>query len=561
MMDPAIYDRITVVRGATGLMTGEGDPSGSIDFVRKRPTREFFSQAGFALGRWQRKRLEYDVSGTLLGDGLLRGRLVAVRDAADDSWIERHDGGRKTTVYGVLDAHLSKRTVASLSLEYAEFKDQQAPAWGFPIADALGRPTTFGREQNSAHRQDDLDVSRDMAAASLEHVFNNGWRAKVSMNKTWLNHKQDLSVFYGDLGEDGRSGLLWVWRNQNTASQQGSSARLSGDYTMWGRQHQFFAALEHQSLDQDDPYHLFEWIPIEDAYAYDGDIPRPDLQIVGRITQRLRRSSATLSSRLSVTPALSLIGGLRVGRFHQESSTAGFDSEIEEDGITTPYFGAVYDFADSWTAYSSYTSIFNPQSNKDREGRFLAPEEGINIELGLRKALLNDKLTLNTALYHSKKDNLALIDTGNLTPSGEQAYRAADYTKAHGYELELIGEVTPRWDVSAGYTWNRIEDRDKQRLLRNVPNSKFTLFTTYRTSDAVTLGGGLNWYASMKNTTHPIDQGSYAVANLMMRYAFNKQLNLSLDISNLFDKSYLTTVDFRNYGEPRRWQLAVRYQF
>jgi outer membrane receptor for ferric coprogen and ferric-rhodotorulic acid len=36
--DTIIYDRIEVVRGATGLTTGAGDPSATINMVRKRPT-------------------------------------------------------------------------------------------------------------------------------------------------------------------------------------------------------------------------------------------------------------------------------------------------------------------------------------------------------------------------------------------------------------------------------------------------------------------------------------------------------------------------------------------
>ncbi len=39
--DNVIYERIEVIRGATGLTTGAGDPSGTISMVRKRPTDTF----------------------------------------------------------------------------------------------------------------------------------------------------------------------------------------------------------------------------------------------------------------------------------------------------------------------------------------------------------------------------------------------------------------------------------------------------------------------------------------------------------------------------------------
>ena len=37
-IDTAIYDRVEVLRGANGLMTGTGSPSATINYVRKKPT-------------------------------------------------------------------------------------------------------------------------------------------------------------------------------------------------------------------------------------------------------------------------------------------------------------------------------------------------------------------------------------------------------------------------------------------------------------------------------------------------------------------------------------------
>lgn len=50
--DMAFYDRIEVLRGASGLVTGMGDPSGAINMVRKKPTAEFQGSAEAGLGSW-----------------------------------------------------------------------------------------------------------------------------------------------------------------------------------------------------------------------------------------------------------------------------------------------------------------------------------------------------------------------------------------------------------------------------------------------------------------------------------------------------------------------------
>ncbi|MFP3409158.1 hypothetical protein SB757_31565, partial [Pseudomonas sp. SIMBA_065] len=49
----AIYDHVEVLRGATGLLTGAGDPSATINLVRKRPTAEFKGHVSAGLGSCQ----------------------------------------------------------------------------------------------------------------------------------------------------------------------------------------------------------------------------------------------------------------------------------------------------------------------------------------------------------------------------------------------------------------------------------------------------------------------------------------------------------------------------
>lgn len=66
ILDTAIYDRVEVIRGATGLMTGAGNPSATVNMVRKRPTREFQASVKGSAGSWENGRGEMDVSGSWL---------------------------------------------------------------------------------------------------------------------------------------------------------------------------------------------------------------------------------------------------------------------------------------------------------------------------------------------------------------------------------------------------------------------------------------------------------------------------------------------------------------
>ncbi|MFV0456578.1 MAG: TonB-dependent siderophore receptor, partial [Pseudomonas sp.] len=103
-LQTVLYDSVTVVRGPTGLLSGTGDPSGSINLVRKRPTDTFQGTLTGSMGRWDQYRTTADVGGPLNEEGTLRGRLVASYDETA-SWVERYQQERRVG-YAVLDADL-----------------------------------------------------------------------------------------------------------------------------------------------------------------------------------------------------------------------------------------------------------------------------------------------------------------------------------------------------------------------------------------------------------------------------------------------------------------------
>ena len=75
-LDMAEYEQIDVLHGANGLMSGAGNPSATVNFVRKRPTREFQAQIDTSVGSWDTRRVDMDLSGPLTDTGNVRGRFI-----------------------------------------------------------------------------------------------------------------------------------------------------------------------------------------------------------------------------------------------------------------------------------------------------------------------------------------------------------------------------------------------------------------------------------------------------------------------------------------------------
>lgn len=96
--DTALYERIEVVRGATGLMTGPGNPSASVNMVRKHAdSKEFTGNVSATYGSWNKQRYVADLSTPLSESGNVRGRLVTGYEDKN-SYVERY-GATKKFVY------------------------------------------------------------------------------------------------------------------------------------------------------------------------------------------------------------------------------------------------------------------------------------------------------------------------------------------------------------------------------------------------------------------------------------------------------------------------------
>ncbi|MCY1367541.1 Ferric-pseudobactin receptor [compost metagenome] len=118
-------------------------------------------------------------------------------------------------------------------------------------------------------------------------------------------------------------------------------------------------------------------------------------------------------------------------------------------------------------------------------------------------------------------------------------------------------------------------------LQTTAPEQVARVFSTYRLPgpwDRLTVGAGVNWQSEFfGNVFRPdpadtvnfgqyttITQPGYALVDAMARYRFNEHLSTTLNVKNLFDKTYYTGLgNFGTgfYGEPRAVQLTTRWAF
>ena len=147
-VDMALYDRVDIVKGATGLLSGSGEPSATVNLIRKKPTREFKASVTASAGSWDNYRTEGDISGPLNEDGSVRGRLVAVYQDADS--YRDHASKKNDVFYGIIQADLTPDTLFTFGMDYQNIKPRGSSWTGNPYYFSNYTKTDFSRSFNPA---------------------------------------------------------------------------------------------------------------------------------------------------------------------------------------------------------------------------------------------------------------------------------------------------------------------------------------------------------------------------------------------------------------------------
>ncbi|MEG2631306.1 MAG: TonB-dependent receptor, partial [Comamonas sp.] len=230
----------------------------------------------------------------------------------------------------------------------------------------------------------------------------------------------------------------------------------------------------------------------------------------------MRQSSLYGAARFQVSDKLKLITGTRIVshdyKFDESWSGGTYATATSEDGVFTPYAGVVYDINREHAVYASYTTIYQPQSARDRNGAVLDPTEGANYEVGLKSAWLDGRLNTALALYQIRQDNVAEADPGYFVPGTMDtgASRSVKGTRTQGLDLEVFGALARDWNVSASWTYSQSETADGARTKTTFPRNMVKLWTTYRLPgewSRLTLGGGVNWQSKTYSTVTPWQLG------------------------------------------------------
>ena len=315
-----------------------------------------------------------------------------------------------------------------------------------------------------------------------------------------------------------------------------------------------------------------------------------------------------------INPSWSLDVGLR---YTHETKTALIQNFGFSDATFTTRTSTLADFSGShatsnispkvsldWSAndqvklYASYSEGFHSGGYNIRANCVAVPsscrpiddEKVQSFELGSKMTFLDGALMMNTALFHNLYTNIQLSVFSSYTlPNGSQGF-FGDFTNAgkghiDGLEEEFAWKPAENWTLRGNvaylhtkyteYMTRGVNVADQQKFT-NAPkwSGGLSLENTTPLASGGSVSARVNYtYQSMvypETTLSPlIAQPAYGLWNAGVIWQINQPWSLSLQGSNLANKSYRTTgynvgalgIYTGFYGAPRMVTLTAKYRF
>lgn len=566
--DLSMYDRVELVKGANGLMTGAGNPAIAINMIRKHANSKVLTgNVSTSLGSWNAWSSSADISTPLNADGSVRGRVV-VKHEDTDSFADKYNKANNL-IYGVIDADITDKTYLSVGTSYQNLERSGIKWGGLPAFYDDGSRTDFDRK---------LTVTSDWT------YWNTDTKTAFAQFKQGLFNDITLNVNYDYREIDAETALLYLWSNSvnkptnssgglypytdiSKITQNNADVYISAPFTLGGLHQEIVAGFMYNQSKQTDRYY---GTPTLDNYTIDFNNFIPS-KIIGSINNNVANPSnkttqtgAYIAGKFTLLEPLKLITGVRISNWEYESENGDGNREFKNE--VTPYAGLIFDFLDNYSWYASYTGIFKPEDKRGLDGKYLDPRKGKSLETGLKAELLDGNLNASLSVFKTQQDNVAEKTGQQITINGQpvDGYRSADGVESKGVEFELDGEIANNWNMSFGIAHFNAEDANGTKVQTTAARTSANLFTKY-TLDKWSFGGGLNYKSGVYigEGAAKISEDAYILTNLMVGYDVNSNIKAQLNLNNLFDEKYYEGIGVNSmvYGAPRNATLTLRYQF
>lgn len=562
-------EMVEVVKGPSSVYAGAGATAGSINMVSKTPSLRARNNLQAGIGTDGYHRLAADINQPLEGiDGAaFRLNLMAhENDVAGREQINYERWGiAPSLAFGL-------GTPTRLTLSYLHQSDTNLPDYGLPAIDGkvvgdVDRDTYFG-----FRNIDTEEVDVDSLTVKFEHDFNelvslsNLARYSETDNRTITTRSYVTLV-----GSD-----QYRYRNNTAGVGRDTTTKLAINQTnlTWNFATGFIdhtlvtgAEVSRETLDRYGISYNLDHSRVYDLHNPPGYYSGSTHQTkTSTLESELTDKALYAFDTLALSDQWDLSLGVRYEKFEGESDSVVFANNPprtqseSSDEVVSGRVGLAYKPVENGTLYVAWGNSFNPSAQGvattgtglNADNQDLDPEKNETWELGTKWELLDQRLSLNAALFRVEKTN-GRIDADVTGNSNITQYVLEGVQRVDGFELGVSGKVTDKWQAFATYTQLTSEiikagasvadQAQEGQALANTPPRSFSLWNTYQLPADFELGYGAQ-FVDQRNVANAgrAKVDAYWVHGAMLGYRVNKELDLQLNVNNLFDEEYYDRV-------------------
>jgi TonB-dependent siderophore receptor len=433
-------ERVEVVRGPAGFLYGGDTIAGAVNMVRKRPLGSDEGRLGVLFGSHSTVQTTLDLNhasesgnGRFRLNGLLR---------SSDGYRDDHE----SDVYALNPVYTflaGDRTAVTVSAEV--HRSEFTPDAGTPLF--FGEIPDVPRERSY---QTPFDFSDQQMTRLLVEVESRRSERLTVRNKTYFNvlDWETRGTLINAVVPD-FLGNFNVLRTRNVLDDRqellGNQLDAVVTFGSGSVQHTLTAGVEVAHL-ADELQLDIGLLPAIDLFNPVETAPEEDFLLPGF-------GSAADTTTVVLAPYLldeiQLSERWRVfvgGRFDYLDFEDDLSGAARTDSELSPFAGVLFAPTGSVSLYANYGQSFAPPSTLVT-GAEREPEEGEQVEVGVKTRHLGGRLRTTVAVYDLTKDNIAILDaTGVTAQLGEQ--------ESQGVEVEVSASLSSNlhWTLTYAYT-------------------------------------------------------------------------------------------------------------
>ena len=543
-------DQVEVLRGPNALLSGFGGAYGIINRVSKKGViGESFNTVSGSIDTFGETNVQLDSNYEI-------GKNQAFRINMFGENLKNHRDYYYGDSFGVnptMKYLWGDGSTLDLSYEYLNqerFIDRGIPTGsdGKPVESlkdfVFGDPT----ENYSTHEA-------HIFKAIYEHELTDSLSGRLSVSHS--DHDKLYQNFYAS-SYDAAAGSVKLDGYLDTTQRETTtlSYQVNGEFEMGDIVHNLIAGIEFIETSNDNDRYNADWTPDDNSEADTETFTISRLMVnrgsgvnssgnttVNNYTTSINDKtlgdlsivSAYLLDEIELTDSLDLVLGVRFDKMDYDvKDVKNSANYTDSDDTISPRAGIVFDVTDNTSLYASYSESYQ-QIKGDQYASLNAydnksdPNTFENTEFGVKYDLPNG-LSFSAAFFNVEANKPQTNDNG--------ATFYKEKSDVSGFELQILGALTDKWYLSAGYTNLDAESSTGGRL-REAPEDMFSIWNNYLLSDrlGVNLGVIYQGESQIGSSATPI-LPDYTRVDLGANYALTDNTRLQVNIENLTDELY-----------------------